>query len=128
MRQFFYVAFAAVALFCAPAAVQAALSCKQFNAQGGNYTSTEEVVNSRATRAQTSAFKDTLAPYAANLSGRRKKALDRYIRQDMLAHIMRETLAIVRHECYEKPGRDFDPVVRENFNPFLDELADRMGW
>ena len=122
----------AAILWCvliAPAQAQA-ITCGQFTALGPAAGTVKQVLDAPASEAQVTAYKKVIADHASGLSftgfSARSKALALVRRNGQLTMVMRESLAMTRVFCYEKPGSHMRDTAIEQFNYLLDAIAKRM--
>jgi len=108
-----------------------AMTCSQFNSLGHDASSEQQVAASPATKRQISEFKKIIAEHAGEIAGfgwfsDRKKELDVVMERKMMTRYLRDSLAITRVECFNRPDEPMSEVAEEQFNYMLDVLAEKL--
>ena len=108
-----------------------AITCAQFTTLGPNALTADQLIMNPATKEQVAAFKAVIAPHAGDLAGftwsARARAFKLVQKTNSLAMVMRESLAVTRVFCYDRPTDSFDAVAVDQFDYMLDTIAKRNG-
>ncbi len=104
-----------------------AMTCSKFNDLGGNPNSIQQIINVTPTVAQIEEFKIVIADHSGSLAGGRgtanqKKAIVHLSKVNKLGVYMRESLAMTRVECFNRPNESMEEVAVEQFDFLLNAL------
>ena len=108
-----------------------AMTCSQFISLGHDATNEKEVLASPATKKQISEFKKVIAEHAGEISAigwfsDRKKALNLIMEKGLIAVYLRESLALTREKCFNRPEEVMGEVAEGEFNYLLDAVAENL--
>ncbi len=116
-------------LCCASTSVHAT-TCAEFSRLGPTATTSKKVLDEPASEQQVIVFRKVIADHEANVSlnrlSARSKALALVRKNDQLVMFVRESLAMTRVFCFDKPSAQMRDVATEQFDYLLDAVAKRM--
>lgn len=114
-------------LILAVAVPAQAMTCGQFNALGVTANTLDQVAKTPATSAQITEYKKVIADHVADLSGfgfsAKKRALQLARKNNQLTMLVRESLAITRVFCFDRPNESMQEVAIEQFDFLLNAIA-----
>ena len=118
------------ALLCFVSTPVHAMTCGEFNRLETPAATVKQVLDAPASESQVTAFKKVIANHAANVSFNRFSARSRALalvrKNDKLVMFVRESLAMTRVFCFEKPSADMRDVGTEQFDYLLDAVAKKL--
>jgi len=106
------------------------MTCAEFTRLGPTANTVKTVLDEPASEQQIITFRKVIADHASSVAfnqfSARSKALALVRKNNQLVMFVRESLAMTRVFCFEKPSAQMREVATEQFNYLLDAVAKRM--